>query len=218
MKRRILKKKSVPAGLNVFQMDVKSLELHPDNVRVHDERNIQAIMSSLQEYGQQKPIVVDASNQVLAGNGTLEAIRRLGWRQVAVVRSSLSAIKAMGFMVADNKTTDLSDFDYSKLAEVMTSLSAKEFNLDATGFAEYERVPLLESHEFRAGDESLDAKGSSHSISFSSEEWDLLMSFHETKRKLKEAILSHVQSHSSVHGRRVPNRKKKAVLRPHKST
>lgn len=143
MKRVTLKKKPVPASLNVFQVNPKTLKLHPDNVRVHDERNIQAIMTSLQEYGQQKPIVINSAKQVLAGNGTLEAIRRLGWQQVAVVRSSLSAIKAMGFMVADNKTTDLSDFDYSKLSEVMLSLQEKEFNLDATGFNEYERHPLL---------------------------------------------------------------------------
>jgi ParB-like chromosome segregation protein Spo0J len=61
-----------------------SLTLHPRNARRHDERNLKAVADSLATYGQQKPIVVANDGVVVAGNGTLQAALRLGWRDYAL--------------------------------------------------------------------------------------------------------------------------------------
>ena len=60
----------------------------PANVRVRGDRNIETIAASLMRFGQQKPIVVDEAGRAVAGNGTLEAPRSLGWKKIAVVRAS----------------------------------------------------------------------------------------------------------------------------------
>jgi len=46
----------------------------------HESEGIlEQIKASLRRFGQQKPIVVDATNVVRAGNGTLAAAKALGW-------------------------------------------------------------------------------------------------------------------------------------------
>ena len=47
---------------------IQDLSVDPANARSHNSRNIEAIKSSLVKFGQQKPIVVNAKNEVIAGN------------------------------------------------------------------------------------------------------------------------------------------------------
>ena len=59
--------------MQVQPMPVNELVNDPNNARTHDERNLDAIRASLERFGQQKPIVINADNTVVAGNGTLAA-------------------------------------------------------------------------------------------------------------------------------------------------
>ena len=104
---------SVPLG---------DLRQDPGNVRTHDDRNIDAILVSLREFGQQKPIVVDADGVVIAGNGTLRAAELLGWSHINVVRSSLADVKRTAYAIADNRTAELAAWDEAGLAAVLASL------------------------------------------------------------------------------------------------
>jgi len=54
---------------------VADLHLDPSNARNHPTKNLDAIKGSLAKFGQQKPIVIDKNNVVIAGNGTLEAAK-----------------------------------------------------------------------------------------------------------------------------------------------
>jgi ParB-like chromosome segregation protein Spo0J len=62
--------------------------LHEDeaNVRLHPERNLATIRSSLAQFGQQKPIVVLPSGKIVAGNGTWRAAKSMGATKIAAVR------------------------------------------------------------------------------------------------------------------------------------
>ena len=63
-------------------LSVSDLTPDAENARLHDDRNLEAIKSSLERFGQQKPIVVDSTMSVVAGNGTLEAAKMLGWTKI----------------------------------------------------------------------------------------------------------------------------------------
>jgi len=107
---------TVSADLRALLRPIDSLREDPANARVHDEPSIAAIARSLERFGQRKPIVVDASGKVLAGNGTLRAARRLGWTEIAAtVGDGLADPDAIGFALADNRTAELSRFDPAKL-------------------------------------------------------------------------------------------------------
>jgi len=121
----------VPLEVQRVRLDA----IHPDpaNVRVHDARNLDAVRGSLARFGQQKPIVVDARGRIVAGNGTYEAARALGWEEIQVVVTDLEGVDATAYAIADNRTSDLSEFDPGALAKLLAELQAEDA-LDGVGF------------------------------------------------------------------------------------
>jgi ParB-like chromosome segregation protein Spo0J len=100
------------SNLRVLEVDSKDLVLDPNNARQHSEAKIKAIAKSLEEFGQQRPLVVDKNNVVYAGNGTLQAAQSLNWEKVSVVVLPFDdPIKCRAFAIADNRTSDLSSWD-----------------------------------------------------------------------------------------------------------
>tara|TARA_R110000824_G_scaffold195727_4_gene378626 strand:+ start:3490 stop:4011 length:522 start_codon:yes stop_codon:yes gene_type:complete len=101
---------------------VADLVHDPANVRKHSDRNIEAIKSSLARFGQQKPIVVNGDNVVLAGNGTLMACKSLGWDNLWVEITPLKGSEATAYSIADNRSAELAEWDDDELAQMLTSL------------------------------------------------------------------------------------------------
>jgi DNA modification methylase len=130
-------------SLRPLAVAVNSVKPDPANVRLHDERNIVTIKSSLQRYGQRKPIVVNRrTGLVEAGSGTLDAARALGWSHVAVVFVDDDPTTATGYAIADNRTAELAEWNDAALAQVLQSLK-QEGELASTGFDEGELDRLL---------------------------------------------------------------------------
>lgn len=114
---------------------IETLVFDPANARKHGEKNLAAIKSSLQRFGQQKPIVVDANGVVRAGNGTLAAAKALGWKEIAIVRSPLSGSEATAYAIADNRSSELAEWDDDSLAKQLSALQIENEKLaGVTGF------------------------------------------------------------------------------------
>jgi len=122
----------VASPLRRLLVPLAKLAQDPSNVRVHDDRSFEAIATSLRRFGQQKPIVVDARGVVIAGNGTLEAARRLGWTHIAAVPSSLDGAERVAYSIADNRTAELSRWDTKALQAVLDAFPKDA--LAGTGF------------------------------------------------------------------------------------
>lgn len=125
---------------------VKLQEISPDpaNVRKHSDRNIEAIIASLRAFGQQKPIVVDQRGIILAGNGTYEAARRLGWENIQITRTALSGPLATAYAIADNRTAELAEWDSENLALQLQSFRDANLDTAIAGFDEQETNDLLD--------------------------------------------------------------------------
>lgn len=123
----------VAEPLRKLLVPLAKLALDPANLRVHDERSFDAIATSLRRFGQQKPIVVDAGGVVIAGNGTLEAARRLGWSHIAAVQSKLGGSERVAYSIADNRTAELSRWDTKALQAVLDAIPKDQ--LADTGFS-----------------------------------------------------------------------------------
>lgn len=106
-------------SLQVQRVPIDSVSPDPANVRLHPERNLQAITASLRRFGQQKPIVVDKHGVVRAGNGTLAAAKALGWTEIDVVVTNLEGVDATAFAIADNRTAELAEWDVETLERVL---------------------------------------------------------------------------------------------------
>ena len=134
--------------MNVETVKIDSLTFDPANVRKHDEKNLAAIKASLNRFGQQKPIVIDRNNIVRAGNGTLEAARRLGWGSIDCVTTSLQGSDAIAYAIADNRTAELAEWDEDTLAAQLNGLltESEEIAL-AAGFTPSEVDAMLKRYE-----------------------------------------------------------------------
>lgn len=108
---------------------VAELVCDPANVRKHGEKNLEAIKASLTRFGQQKPIVIDSSGVVRAGNGTLAAAKALGWAEIDCVVSDLSGAEASAYAIADNRTAELAEWDEAVLTATLQSLEAEDPSL-----------------------------------------------------------------------------------------
>lgn len=128
-------------SLAIERVPIASLHEDERNARRHGERNIAAIKASIERFGQQKPIVVDATGMVVAGNGQLAAMRSLGLSEVDIVRTTLEGHEARAYAIADNKTGDLAAWNHSELVAQLNGLEPSL--VAATGFSEAELQRLI---------------------------------------------------------------------------
>ena len=115
-------KHNIHPSLLPLAMPIDEIHLDPANARTG--HNVERIAGSLALYGQRKPIVVNRNeaNKTEAGNGTLQAARSLGWTHVAAVLVEDEPSVAIGFAIADNRTAELSQWDYEALQALVGSL------------------------------------------------------------------------------------------------
>ena len=107
-----------------------SLVLDPANTRKHGETNLDAIKGSLATYGQRKPVVARGDTRtVIAGNGTLQAARDLGWNHLAVVFTDDDPLTAAGFSIADNRTAELAEWDAEALDRLLSEIRVEDEHL-----------------------------------------------------------------------------------------
>ena len=117
--------------LRALLIPIEGISKYPNNPRRGDETKIQ---ESLSRFGQQKPIVVSkATNFIVAGNHVYGAAKALGWTHIAAVVSDLSDKDAKAYLLADNRMSDIGDYNDSALAAILEDL-ATTGELDGTGY------------------------------------------------------------------------------------
>ena len=112
--------------MQVETVPIDSIKPRIGNTRYHPVYNIKLIKDSIQLFGQQRPIVVDSGNEIIAGSGTYNAMLELGYTTIDIVRSTLTDNVATAYSVADNKATDLSYFQPEEINEVLITAAANE--------------------------------------------------------------------------------------------
>jgi len=126
---------------------LSKIKFDPRNYRKHGEKNKSLINSSLKEYGAGRSILIDNEDVIVAGNGVYEEAANLGLK-VRVIESDgteLIAIKRTDLAtnderrkllaIADNKTSDTSEFDFQLLSEdfnmeILEGLGFDDFEID----------------------------------------------------------------------------------------
>lgn len=133
-------------GLTDLLVPIRSINPDPDNVRLHDERNLKAVRNSLNTFGQHQPVVVQRDGMVVRiGNARLQAALSLGWTHVAALIVEEGRVNAMARAIADNKTGELAVWDFQGLASQLQQLSDDGLDLELVGFESFEANMLLDS-------------------------------------------------------------------------
>jgi hypothetical protein len=66
------------ATIAVVYRPIAELKLDPNNPRLHSPRQVRQIARSIQTFGFNVPVLIDARLKVIAGHGRLSACRELG--------------------------------------------------------------------------------------------------------------------------------------------
>lgn len=107
--------------------------------------SVAAVAESLASNGQYRPIVANVGthtgrpNEVLAGNHTWSAARKLGWNQIAVTWVDVDEDDAKKILIVDNRANDLARSD----TDVIASLLGELPDLSGTGYAEKDLAKML---------------------------------------------------------------------------
>lgn len=122
--------------MNIETLRIAGLTPDPKNARQHDEKNLNAIMASLKEFGQRKPIVITEAGVIVAGNGTVEAAKRLGWTDIEIVKipNDWTPDKVKAFAIADNRTAELANWNQEVLTSQLLELEAEGWEIAEFGF------------------------------------------------------------------------------------
>lgn len=134
--------------MHIEKIDLKELVLDPDNARKHDAKNLKAIKASLEKFGQQKPIIVDANGVIIAGNGTYSAAKSLKWKEINIIRTELTGADAKAYALADNRTAELAAWDIPNLSEALNSLIDIDFDIGSLGFDD----KFMKENEIKTGE------------------------------------------------------------------
>lgn len=128
--------------VKVIAMAVKDLVPYANNPR-NNEQAVDTVAKSIKEFGFTNPIVVDSDNVVINGHTRLLAAEKLGLEKVPVIRKEdLTPEQVKAFRLVDNKTSELSGWDFEKLDTEIAELQAMDFDMSEFEFES--------SHNFNA--------------------------------------------------------------------
>ena len=97
----------------------------------NNKEAIDKVASSIQEFGFKVPIVIDKDNVVITGHTRLLASKKLGLKEVPVIRADdLTEAQVKAFRIADNKTSEYATWDEELLNIELEQLEEMNFNLD----------------------------------------------------------------------------------------
>ncbi len=117
------------SDFKIVQMNIDKLKPYENNPRFNDKA-VDAVARSIENFGFKVPIVIDKNNVIVTGHTRLKAAQKLNLAQVPViVADDLSEEKIRAFRLADNKVSEIAEWDFAKLEEELKSLE-----MDMSGF------------------------------------------------------------------------------------
>lgn len=134
--------------MEVIEKRLDEITPYENNPR-HNDEAVDKVAASLQEFGWQQPIVVDADGVILAGHTRLKAARKLGLEKApVVVADGLDPEQAKAYRLADNKTAEFAGWDFDLLDSELLGID----NIDMTAFGFEQPKVALDPEEVEEGE------------------------------------------------------------------
>jgi len=118
--------------LKIEYVRVDDIIPYDKNPRRNDKA-VDAVAASMRSFGFKVPIVIDENNVIVCGHTRIKAAKRLGIEEAPCVRAvDLTPEQIRAFRVADNKVSELAEWDDALLAGEVAALP--EFDFEQFGF------------------------------------------------------------------------------------
>lgn len=133
-------------ALDSLMTDIDDVKPHPSNPRNGD---VDAIAESIMANGYIAPIIAQRSTgHILAGNHRYMALHQLGATQAPVIWVEVDEVAAARYLLADNRTSDLGQYDNGQLVELLTTLNETD-GLIGSGYTEFDLEALTALAEMK---------------------------------------------------------------------
>ena len=145
--------------MNIVYKNVIDLKPYGRNNKIHSERQIKIVSESIKEFGFKNPVIVDDKNSIIAGHCRVKGAQLLNMEQVpCIVADDLTKQQIKAYRIADNKLTELGEWDNEMLALELKDLLEADFDIEMLGFEKDELNDLLTELNFEAGTEEDQSK------------------------------------------------------------
>lgn len=119
--------------MKVTKRSLAEIHKPSKNVRIHSDKQIAEFKRSIEMFGQIRPIVIDESGTILAGNGLYDALCAMGRTEAdCYVAAGLSESQKKKLMLADNRIFSLGVDDIQGFDAIIAELD----DLDVPGYDE----------------------------------------------------------------------------------
>ena len=123
-------------NMTIVMKNIVEIKPYENNPR-HNESAIDAVASSIKEFGWKQPLVIDKDNVIVVGHTRWLAAKKLGLSDVpCLIASDLTDEQIAAYRLADNKTNELATWDFEKLKTELESIS--DIDMSQFGFEELE--------------------------------------------------------------------------------
>lgn len=151
--------------MEIIEKRLEELKPYENNPRQNDNA-VESVANSIKEFGFKVPLVIDKNNVIVTGHTRYKACQKLGFEKVpCIIADDLTEEQIKAFRIADNKTSDLADWD-----DDLLSIELKDIigNIDMTefGFGEFELSMHVEDFEPTEYDNDLIEEYSQNSDNF----------------------------------------------------
>ena len=117
--------------LKIVYRKINDLTPYDNNPRLNDAA-VDAVAKSIEEFGFKVPIVIDKDGVIVAGHTRLKAAKQLHIDEVpCIIADDLSDEELKAFRLADNKVSELAEWDFAKLDAELTDI---DFDMSDFGF------------------------------------------------------------------------------------
>lgn len=118
--------------IEIVYKSIKDLTPYANNPRKNDPA-VDAVAESIRNFGWKVPIVIDSQGTIVTGHTRLKAAKKLKLKKVpCIIADDLSEEQIKAFRLADNKVSELADWDYDLLDSELEDLV--DFNMEDFGF------------------------------------------------------------------------------------
>ena len=125
--------------MKVTELDIDQIIPYVNNPR-DNTAAIDAVASSIREFGFNVPLVLDRDRVIVTGHTRLAAARKLGLKKVpCIIAEHLTDAQAKAFRLADNRVSELATWDKELLDLELRALDELNFDMTDFGFEELEK-------------------------------------------------------------------------------
>lgn len=138
--------------MQIVQKKLDEIRPYPGNPRINDEA-VDPVAESIREFGFKVPIVVDADGEIITGHTRYKAAQKLNLESVPVIiADDLSEEQIRAFRLADNKTSEIAQWDLELLFDEMSGIDDLDMTLFGFDESDYSLDDISEETESEIAD------------------------------------------------------------------